>query len=85
MGSRVKRRTRVVGAFPRDQSFMGLGVSILIDIIEEWMTARKYLSNGRGLMCGITGPSIYRKFGTLPCQTFGTLQLTGFRDNNGQK
>ena len=40
----LKRRTRVVGAFPGDQSFMSLGVSILIDINEEWMTTKKYLS-----------------------------------------
>ena len=31
----LKRRTRVVGAFPSDQSFMKLSVSILIDIDEE--------------------------------------------------
>jgi transposase-like protein len=36
----LKRRTRVVGAFPSDQSFMRLGVSILIDINEEWMTTK---------------------------------------------
>jgi putative transposase len=40
----LKRRTRVVGAFPSEQSFMRLGVSILIDINEEWMTTKKYLS-----------------------------------------
>jgi len=40
----LKRRTRVAGAFPSDQSFMRLGVSILIDINEEWMTTKKYLS-----------------------------------------
>jgi putative transposase len=40
----LKRRTRVVGAFPSDRSFMRLGVSILIDINEEWMTSKKYLS-----------------------------------------
>jgi len=40
----LKRRTRVVGAFPSDQSFMRLGVSILIDINEEWMTTKKYLT-----------------------------------------
>jgi len=40
----LKRRTRVVGAFPSDRSFMRLGVSILIDINEEWMTTKKYLS-----------------------------------------
>jgi transposase-like protein len=40
----LKRRTRLVGAFPSHQSFMRLGVSILIDINEEWMTAKRYLS-----------------------------------------
>jgi transposase-like protein len=40
----LKRRTRVVGAFPSDQSFMRLGASILIDINEEWLTTKKYLS-----------------------------------------
>lgn len=40
----LKRRSRIVGAFPNDQSFMRLGVSILIDINEEWLTGRKYLS-----------------------------------------
>jgi transposase-like protein len=40
----LKRRTRVVGAFPSDKSFMRLGVSILIDINEEWMTTKKYLT-----------------------------------------
>jgi len=40
----LKRRSRVVGAFPNDQAFMRLGVSILTDINEEWLTGRKYLS-----------------------------------------
>jgi transposase-like protein len=40
----LKRRTRVVGAFPSDRSLMRLSVSILIDINEEWMTTNKYLS-----------------------------------------
>jgi putative transposase len=40
----LKRRTSVVGAFPSEQSFMRLGVSILIDINEEWMTTKKYLT-----------------------------------------
>lgn len=40
----LKRRSRVVGAFPNDKSFMRLGVSILIVINEEWLTAKKYLS-----------------------------------------
>ena len=40
----LKRRSRVVGAFPSENSFMRLGGSILIDINEEWLTAKKYLS-----------------------------------------
>jgi len=40
----LKRRTRVVGAFPSESSFMRLGVSILIDINEEWLTTKRYLS-----------------------------------------
>ena len=40
----LKRRTRVVGAFPNDESLMRLGVSLLIDINEEWITTKKYLS-----------------------------------------
>jgi transposase-like protein len=40
----LKRRTRVVGAFPNDDSFMRLAVSILIDINEEWVTGKRYLS-----------------------------------------
>jgi len=40
----LKRRTRVVGAFPSESSFMRLGVSVLIDIDEEWLTTKRYLS-----------------------------------------
>ncbi|MBX8634956.1 MAG: transposase [Thermoplasmata archaeon] len=40
----LKRRTRKVGAFPGEQSLLRLTVSILMDINEEWMTGRKYLS-----------------------------------------
>ena len=40
----LKRRTRKVGAFPGEQSLLRLTVSILMDINEEWLTCRKYLS-----------------------------------------
>ncbi|AKB78923.1 Mobile element protein [Methanosarcina horonobensis HB-1 = JCM 15518] len=39
----IKRRTKVVGAFPSQESVLRLGVSILIDINEEWITGNKYL------------------------------------------
>ena len=40
----LKRRTRKVGAFPGEQSLLRLTVSILMDINEEWLRGRKYLS-----------------------------------------
>ena len=40
----LKRRSRVVGAFPNDASLLRLGGAILMDINEEWLTGRKYLS-----------------------------------------
>lgn len=39
----IKRRTKVVGAFPSQESVLRLTVSILIDINEEWITGNKYL------------------------------------------
>ena len=40
----LKRRTRKIGTFPSEQSLLRLTVSILMDINEEWVTGRKYLS-----------------------------------------
>jgi transposase-like protein len=40
----LKRRSRVVGAFPSDQSLMRVAGCLLMDINEEWITAKKYLS-----------------------------------------
>jgi transposase-like protein len=40
----LKRRSRVVGAFPNDGALLRLGVAILMDINEEWLTGRKYLA-----------------------------------------
>ena len=39
----LKRRTRVVGAFPSEQSLLRLAGSILRDINEEWITGKRYL------------------------------------------
>jgi len=39
----LKRRSRVVGAFPNERSLIRLAVAILIDINEEWLTGRRYL------------------------------------------
>ena len=40
----LKRRSKVAGAFPNAESLMRIAVSILIDINEEWITGRRYLS-----------------------------------------
>ena len=40
----LKRRSRVVGAFPNDASLLRLGGAIPMDTNEEWLTGRKYLS-----------------------------------------
>ena len=39
----IKRRSRVVGAFPSQESVLRLVVSILIDINEEWITGNRYI------------------------------------------
>ena len=40
----IKRRVRSVGAFPNEDSAMRLIGSILIDINEEWLCGRRYLT-----------------------------------------
>jgi transposase-like protein len=40
----LKRRTRVVGAFPNEESLLRLVGSILMNINEEWVTGRRYLT-----------------------------------------
>ena len=40
----LKRRTKVVGAFPNEASLLRLAGAILMDINEEWVTGRRYLS-----------------------------------------
>jgi len=40
----LKRRTGVVGAFTNEDSLLRLAGSILMDINEEWVTGRKYLT-----------------------------------------
>jgi putative transposase len=40
----LKRRCKKIGALPNDASLLGLAVTILIDINEEWVTGSRYLS-----------------------------------------
>jgi transposase-like protein len=40
----LKRRTKVVGVFPNEESLPRLVGSILMDTNEEWVTGRRYLT-----------------------------------------
>ncbi|NTW38175.1 MAG: IS256 family transposase, partial [Syntrophobacteraceae bacterium] len=40
----LKRRSRVAGAFSNDESLLRLAVCIVMDINEEWVTGKKYLT-----------------------------------------
>ena len=44
VNAEIKRRTKVVAAFPSPGSLMRLVGSILIDINEEWVTGNRYLN-----------------------------------------
>jgi transposase-like protein len=44
LNKELKRRSKVVGAFPNDDSLLRLVVSILMNINEEWITLRRYLT-----------------------------------------
>ena len=43
LNSQIKRRTRVVGLFPNEESLLRLVTSILIEISETWETGKSYL------------------------------------------
>jgi transposase-like protein len=40
----LKRRSRVAGAFSNDQSLLRVAVCIMMDINEDWVTGKRYLS-----------------------------------------
>ena len=40
----LKRRSRVSGAYSNDQSLLRVAVCIMMDINEDWITGKKYLS-----------------------------------------
>ena len=42
----LKRRTKVAEIFPNDESLLRVVGSILMDINEEWVAGRKYLTMG---------------------------------------
>ncbi len=54
----IKRRYRSIGAFPNDASLLRIAGSILMDINEEWITGRRYLSDLGEISSGDTGTEI---------------------------
>ena len=54
----LKRRYRVIGAFPNDSSLLRIAGSILMDINEEWITGRRYLSDASEISSADTGTEI---------------------------
>jgi transposase-like protein len=40
----LKRRSRVSGAYPNDQSLLRVAVCIMMNINEDWITGNRYLS-----------------------------------------
>jgi transposase-like protein len=43
-GNELKRRSTQIGAFPNNNSLFRLAYSFLVDINEEWITDRRFLS-----------------------------------------
>lgn len=54
----IKRRYRSIGAFPNDSSLLRIAGSILMDINEEWITGRRYLSDAGDISSADTGAEI---------------------------
>jgi transposase-like protein len=54
----IKRRYRSIGAFPNDSSLLRIAGSILMDINEEWVTGRRYLSDVSEIPSVDTGTEI---------------------------
>ncbi len=48
LNKEIKRRTRVAGLFPNEQSLLRLVSAVLAEISEEWETARIYLNMDNG-------------------------------------
>jgi hypothetical protein len=44
MNKELKRRSRVSGEYSNDQSLLRAAVCIMIDINEDWITDKRYLS-----------------------------------------
>jgi transposase-like protein len=45
VNGQIKKRTRVVGLFPSEESLLGLVTGVLVEISETWETGKAYLSH----------------------------------------
>jgi len=54
----LKRRYRSIGAFPSDSSLLRIAGAILMNINEEWVTGRRYLSDVSEISSADTGTEI---------------------------
>ena len=51
LNKELKWRSKTIGAFPNDVSLLLLAGTIIMDINEEWITSRRYLSGSDVIMC----------------------------------
>ena len=66
----LKRRTKVAGVFPNEESLLRLVGSILMDINEEWVTGRRLFDHGEGMIRqGDRAQTNYRRSETLPLRS----------------
>ncbi|HOS83043.1 MAG TPA: transposase [Methanolinea sp.] len=64
LNKELKRRSRTIGAFPNDASLLRLAETILMDINEEWITSRKYLSGSDVISMSGYSDRIYNSLDT---------------------
>ncbi len=44
LNQEIKRRSRVVGIFPNEASCLRLTTAVVMELSEEWLLAKRYLS-----------------------------------------